>query len=79
MAEIRLAVITYVHEAVNLGHEGETIGNKIDRMIETALSEGSLVADVTVEFTEEERHRMRSDYHAGPMAPVMADKKRVTR
>jgi hypothetical protein len=76
MADIRLSVVTYVHEHLEMGNGSDTIGQSVDRMINDALQGGQLVADLTVEFTEAERHKMCSDFHAGPMASSVEVKRR---
>ena len=89
MAGIRIAVVSYIHEPLEITDEGGTqsIGDTVNQFINASLKEGSLVSSFTIDFEENDQYKMRDMYHkhygndaeAVPVHDYTAKKKAVDR
>jgi len=60
MAGIRIAVVTWKHEPLEISEQGvESIGDAVNSFIDMELKEGNLVSQVALEFDEGEQYKMR--------------------
>ena len=78
MAGIRVATVSYDWHELELNPNGRyTIGEQVDRHIQTALAQGRLLLNVTVEIEEAEANRMLREMQPhGVEAEIPTPKKR---